>query len=337
MKMIKNITIFLLMLPLFVGMYYLNQIAWILEFILWIITYSFIFYLFHIIWRKIRKKEISMFSVFLQKFLLSMSSILLTTALLLWYFWYYQTVLHPLVLQQHTISNWNKTLVFQDMIHIWSEQYYKNIATEIADFKNKGYVYYFEWVRPGTSENMNKFNHALGIEFDEKLYKNLAATYGLVPQDATMFLNIVNNKDINVDQNIDEIIQQYEALRIEKNMEKPQKNKPINVNTEIVTLLAWLEWRELELLQFVNKSMLSLLTKNEQFLSSIQENFWNQELFEIILEWRNVTVADKIINSEDTLIFATYWALHYDWVLELLQENDPSWKVVENKDFYPFQ
>lgn len=335
--MIKNIIIFLLFLPLFAGMYYLNQVAWILEFTLWIISYSFIFYLFHIIWRKIRKNEVLIFSVFLQKFLLSISSVLVITTLLFGYFWYYQTVLHPLTLQQHTISNWEKTLVFQEMIHIWNENYYKSIANELSDYKNKGYVYYFEWVRKWTQENMDKFNQALWIEFDEDLYKNLAATYWLIEQDKGMFLNLVNNKDINVDQDINEIIQQYETLKIEKNIEDVTPNKPINVNKDIVTLLAELEWRELQLLQFINKSMLTLLIKNEEALSAIHENFWNQELLEIILEWRNVTVADKIINSGDKLIFATYWALHYDWILELLQENDPSWKVTESKIFYPFQ
>jgi hypothetical protein len=335
--MIKNIIIFLLFLPLFAGMYYLNQVVWILEFTLWIISYSFIFYLFHIIWRKIRKKEILIFSVFLQKFLLSMSSLLVISTLLFWYFWYYQTILNPLSLQQHTVSNWKKTLVFQEMIHIWSEQYYQNIATEISKHKNKDYVYYFEWVKRWSQKNMDKFDLALGIEFDEKLYKNLAATYWLIPQNNEDFLNLVNDRDINVDQNIDEIIQKYEELKVTKNTKNITPNKPINVNKDIVDMLAELEWRELELLQFINKSMLSLLTKNEEFLQIVQKNFWNQELFEILLEWRNITVADKIIHSEDKLIFATYWALHYEWVLKLLQENDPNWKVTQSKKFYPFQ
>lgn len=335
--MIKNIIIFLLFLPLFTWMYYLNEFAGILEFTLWIIIYSFIFYLFHIIWKKIWKKEILLFQIFLQKFLLSIGTLLLTTIIFFGYFWYYQTIMYPLNLEQHTVSNWEKTLVFQKMIHIWSEKYYQDIANEISNYKQKDYVYYFEWVRWWTVENMNKFNQALWIEFDENLYKNLAATYGLIPQDKSMFLDLINNKDINVDQDINEIIQKYEALKIEKNIENKTPNKPINVNKEIVSLLAKLEWRELQLLQFINKAMLSLLAKNEQFLSSIQEKFWNQELFEIILEWRNITVADKIIHSEDILIFATYWALHYEWILKLLQNDDPNWKVIANKNFYPFQ
>jgi hypothetical protein len=88
-----------------------------------------------------------------------------------------------------------------------------------------------------------------------------------------MFLNLVNNKDINVDQDINEIIQKYEALKIEKNIENISPNKPININKDIVTLLAELEGRELQLLQFINKAMLTLLIKNEEALSAIHENF----------------------------------------------------------------
>lgn len=335
--MIKNIIIFFLFLPLIIWMYYLNALAWVLEFILWIIMYSFIFYFFHIIWRKFRKKEKLLFEQFLQKFLLSISSLWLTVVFLLGFFWYYQTILHPLTLQQHTVSNWEKTLVFQEMIHIWSEQYYQKIVDEITQYKNKNYVYYFEWVRLGSEENSEKFNQALWIKFDENLYKNLAITYGLVNQDNHIFLNIVNDNDINVDQNIDEIIEKYETLKLEKNIVDLESSEPINLNNDIITMLAQLEWRELELLQFINKSMLTLLTKNDAFISAIQDNFWNKELLEIILEWRNKTVADTIINSEDTLIYATYWALHYKWVLKLLQENDSNWKVIESKNFYPFQ
>jgi hypothetical protein len=89
-------------------------------------------------------------------------------------------------------------------------------------------------------------------------------------------------------------------------------------------------------LQFVNLSFLSALTKNEEILSSLQNSFWNKILFEIILEWRNKVVAEEIINTQEKNIFATYWALHFDGVLKLLQESDPNWKIVSQKDFFPF-
>jgi hypothetical protein len=93
----------------------------------------------------------------------------------------------------------------------------------------------------------------------------------------------------------------------------------------------------LELLQFMNLTFLTTLTKNEDFLQSVQNNFWNELLFEVILEGRNKVIVDGIINTEDKNIFATYWALHFKWVLTWLQEQDKNWKIVSEKKFYPFQ
>jgi hypothetical protein len=33
----------------------------------------------------------------------------------------------------------------------------------------------------------------------------------------------------------------------------------------------------------------------------------------------------------------TYWLLHFNWVLKLLQKNDPSWKIIETKYLYPIK
>ena len=126
-------------------------------------------------------------------------------------------------------------------------------------------------------------------------------------------MNIINTQDYNIDMNIDEIISEYESLKVSKNIVK-EYEPPIDINTEIINTLSELSSRQLEVLQFVNLTFLTTLTKNEEFLQSIQNSFWNQLLFEIILEWRNKVVIEKIINSEDKKIFATYWALHFDGI-----------------------
>ncbi|MCP4522813.1 MAG: TraB/GumN family protein, partial [Candidatus Gracilibacteria bacterium] len=240
-------------------------------------------------------------------------------------------------LEQVTLSNGEKTLVFQKMIHIGSESYYSAIQDEITEYKNKDFTLYFEGVQPGSQENHDKFDIALGIKFDESLYKNFSKVYGLIPQDNQRFLGLVNDNDVNVDTNIDYIIEKYEALKIERNTPKTPTTPPIDASKEIINTLSELQGRELLVLQFVNKAILSALTKNESLTDSIQENFGNVELFEIILEGRNQIVADKIISSGDTKIFATYGALHYNGVLELLKQNDPNWKIISQKDFYPIQ
>lgn len=334
--MYKYFILFILYIPIFSAIYYLNQIAGILEFILWMIMYLSIFYFFHVLWRYYRKKDYLHIIEYAKKFYISLATLLLFSVWILWSFWYYQLIHKPLNLEQITISNWDKTVVFQKMIHIAKSDYYSDIASDIENHKNNGYVYYFEWVKWWTDESINTFNKALWIEFDLNLYDNLSKLYWLVPQNNLDFLNIINTQDYNIDMNIDEIISEYESLKVSKNIVK-EYEPPIDINTEIINTLSELSSRQLEVLQFVNLTFLTTLTKNEEFLQSIQNSFWNQLLFEIILEWRNKIVVEKIINSEDKKIFATYWALHFDGIFTWLQKNDPNWKIISTKSFFPFQ
>lgn len=333
--MYKNIILILLYLPIFSGLYYLNQIAWILEFILGIIMYLSVFYFFHVIWTYFRKKDTLNLVEYGKKFYISLWILIYISAWLIWAFWYYHLEYKPLNISQVTLSNWDKNVVFQKMIHIAKPQYYSSIQEEIKKYKQNDYVFFFEWVQWWTQENVDKFNKALWIEFDANLYWNLSKLYDLVPQNNLELLNIENDKDFNIDMNIDEIIQAYEASKKQKNIEQ-NYSTPVDVNWEIISQLAELNSRQLKILQFINLSFLSALTKNEDVLSSLQNSFWNEVLFNIILEWRNEVVAKEIISSEEKNIFATYWSLHFNGILQLLQENDLNWKIVSEKPFFPF-
>ena len=333
--MYKYIILIILYFPIFSWLYYLNKVAWILEFILGMIMYLTVFYLFHIVWKHYRKKEELDLIEYGKKFYLSVGTLIYVTVWIIWLFWYYHLEYKPLNISQVTISNWEKNVVFQKMIHIAKPHYYESIQQEIKNYKQDGYVYFFEWVQWWSEENMEKFNKALWIEFDTNLYSNLSKLYDLVPQKNWDFLNIENNEDYNIDMNIDEIIQEYEQAKKQANITN-QYSTPVDVNWEIINQLTQLNPRQLVILQFVNLSFLSALTKNEEVLSAIQNNFWNEILFNIILEWRNKVVAEEIINSQENNIFATYWALHFDWILQLLQENDSNWKIISEKPFFPF-
>lgn len=334
--MSKYLLLLFLYIPIFSGLYYFNQLVWILEFTLWAIMYLTIFYFFHVVWSRFRKRDHLYIIEYAKKFYISLGTIIFLTVGILAWFWYYQLEYKPLALNQITLSNWDKTVVFQKMIHIAKPNYYNSISQEIENYKNQWFVYFFEWVKPGTEENSDNFNAALWIEFEADLYDNLSKLYALEAQNNLQFLWIVNNKDYNVDMNIDEIIWEYKDLKVENNITN-EYSPAIDINGEIVTALAQLNSRQLEVLQFVNLTFLTTITKNEDFLQKIQNNFWNELLFQVILEWRNQVIVDAIIDSKDKNIFATYWALHFKWVLEWLQEKDANWKIVSEKPFFPFQ
>lgn len=334
--MIKNIIAVILSLIVMAGFYYINQLAGVLQIILTLLVYGMVLFSIHYFWRSFRKKSIMDFTEFMINFIISSTTFIIVITASLGYFGYYHNIQNPLTIEQNTITNWEKTVVFQNMIHIWSENFYDKIAQEITKYKQDGYVYFFEWVKLGSQESSKAFDEALWVEFDEDLYDNMSKLYGLVSQNNSMFLWLVNELDFNVDTNMDNIIWEYENLKIEKNIQK-QYEAPIDVNSQTIETLAHLQGRELQMLIFVNQAILSAMTKNETIMNQIQNTFWNEELFEVILHGRNKIVAEEIIQSEYNKIFATYWALHFDGILEILQQDDPNWKIVETKEFLPFQ
>ena len=84
------------------------------------------------------------FPEFMRNFILSATLFIIVISGGLGYFGYYHNILHPKTLNQYTLSNGEKTLVFQEMIHIGSENFYDSIAQEIKTYKQDGFVYYFE-------------------------------------------------------------------------------------------------------------------------------------------------------------------------------------------------
>lgn len=242
---------------------------------------------------------------------------------------------------KYTISNGEKTVIFQAMSHIWSQNFYDSVLQDLTEKKEEWYIYYYEWVRPWTEENMEKFDQALWVEFDDKLYENFSKLYWVVHQDNSIYYNVVNDKDYNIDASIDDIIQFYESDEL-NNIEAHNSWEDYLVETkdlssEVIDIVSQLNNRELWIIQYLNKAILNAIIWSEQTQSFIQENFSNQRLFEVILEKRNDILAEEIISTQETKIFITYWLLHFKWVLEILQSNDEKWKIIDTQFSYPIQ
>ena len=322
----------------FIVMYYISGLIWILESALSIIIYILIFYFLYIMWKKIRKQMPMFFNHFIIYFLYRLSVLIILIIGLIWSFAYYNNEISPAPMPEITISNWEKTIIFQAMSHIWTEIFYKNIVDNITENKKDWYVYFFEWVKPGTPENTEKFNQALWVKFDAELYKNFSKLYWVSNQDNLDFLWLVNELDFNVDLNLDEIVEQYEKNIEWQENEKQIKNQvPIDVTEQITEILLNLNEKQLKILVYINQSILNFIIKSTWLQEILTNNFTNTELFDVILNKRNEVLSDAIINSEHNKIYITYWLLHFKWVLELLQENDSNWNIVWERYYYPIK
>jgi len=239
---------------------------------------------------------------------------------------------------EYTISNWEKTVKFQAMSHIWTQSFYDNVRLNLKKYKEDNWVYFFEWVKPWTKENLDKFNNAIWIKFDKDLYKNFSKLYWVVNQDNQYFMWLVNNNDFNVDINMDQIVELYEKKLNSKENNKKYKNKlPVDANKVIIETLSQLNNKELKILVYINQAILNFIIWSDNTQTFLTENFANKDLFEVILWERNKVIANSIINSEYNKIYMTYWLLHFKWVLKLLQKNDKRWKIIWTKNLYPIK
>ncbi|MBW7954585.1 hypothetical protein H3C61_02105 [Candidatus Gracilibacteria bacterium] len=334
-------TLFFLILILS-GYFYISGIIGVVGFSLALFIYSVFFYILYYFLKKFKDKNYTFFSyqnynVFLNYFLNRIVALIVTLFVIIGGFAYYENDISPATIPVYKITNGDKTVIFHGMSHIGTKDFYNKVKENIKKYKKLGYTLYFEGVRPGNEQNHKDFDNALGVKFDEKTYDSFSKLYGLVNQDNSIFLNLVNNKDINVDVSMDDIMEKYNNIKQTSGLQNRQYNQPIDINDVVVRELSKLNPKELELFRYVNKSFINFILKSEEIQSTIQNNFSNKELFEVILDERNKVIADKIIHSEDKNIIATYGLLHFKGIFELLKQNDVKWRIEKIDYLYPLK
>jgi len=264
---------------------------------------------------------------------------MLIITVIIWWLAYYFNEISPAPMPEFTLYNWEKTVKFQAMSHIWTETFYKTIVKNITKYKEEWWVYFYEWVKSGTKENAEKFNKAIWITFDQNLYKNFSKLYWVSNQDNRDFIWLVNDLDFNVDLNMDEIMKLYDKkIEAKTKWKKEFKSKiPLDANKTIIETLSKLNDRELKVLVYINQAILNFIIGSEWTKNFLKNNFTNTDLFDVILGKRNEVISNAIIKSKYKKIYITYWLLHFKWVFKLLKENNPNWRIYSENNLYPIK
>lgn len=302
-----------------------------------ILWYSIILYIIYFIWKKIRYGKamgyLHFFSFYLYKITLTLCIIVIWG----WAFIAYHNILVPATLPYYKISNGEQTLHFQTMSHIASQSFYTYVRDDIFKAKKDGFVLYFEGVRPGSEENMNKFNSALGVELEPGTYDKLSELYGIVAQDNSYFLWLVNNKDYNIDLSIDEIIEIYEAKKeLSATSDRNLLWSGSVLSSEMQNIDAYINdmsEREISFLRYINQAFMNMIIKNESIRTIIMKAVWNEDIFTVILDDRNAHLVKSINDNPKKDIFIIYGLMHFDGVYELLKQSDSRWEIQESWEY----
>ncbi len=297
-----------------------------------------LFYLFSAIFDKLflkdKVKNKYDYLKFLYKNFYKISIVFLIIYFLLFNFIWYQIYYNPPKIPQYILTNWDKKVIFQTMSHIWSSWFYREISEVLNKYRDNWYVFFYEWVRPWSKENHDKFNKLIWFNFSWETYTYLSKLYWLVNQNNSLFLWNFQSLNKNVDISMDDIIKYYEerGWKYENEIVKIQ-----DIENQTNNLINSLNSVQLFFIQNVNKSIFSMFMKNQKLQNIVQNNFTNKDIFSIILDKRNEIIANEIINWEEKNIFVMYWMLHYNWVFDLLKKSDSKWRVENIIYFNPLK
>ena len=305
--------------------------------ILWIFLFAFIIsYATARLGRALRHEGTPLvLSDFARQFFFRVSVVVLSLAVVITTFVVYHNQISPATLPILTISNGIHTIEFQTMSHIATPRFYDEVRGRIADAKARGYVLFYEGVRPGTPESREAFDRALGVRFGSGLYAHMSSLYGLTAQDNEKFLRIGNDFDYNVDVSLDTIMEMYRAKYGTGETARATDTHPADVSEMVRQIDGMLTARERGLIAYVNRSFVNFFMKSEWAQEEMIDASDHEDIMDIILNSRNDLVAKTINESPHDRIFLLYGLLHVNGILDKLRQIDPSYHVVGIGESYP--
>ena len=331
----QKLNMFITIVSVIWTMFFLVYFFWWWE-LLWSLLvlslYIFILYGVVYLYKRIRKQETPYLKPFFVRWYIRIARLFLLFLIIMFAFTKYQNEINPVSTPIYTLTNWERNIQFQTVMHIWTAKYYSQLLSSLKHSKENWYVLYYEWVVIDDDKKADKFNTALWVNFGASFYESFSKLYWLEHQDNSIFMEVVNDKDFNVDIPISKVIDIYEQKYWEIIYDE---SKILNVTDVMIQRLASMKEHQLLLLRTIFKSSINFMVKHDNIQSQIVKLLQLNRIIDIILEERNDYLANYILNSDDKNIHVMYGKLHFKWVLERLQKADPRWKVVGYVDAYP--
>lgn len=212
------------------------------------------------------------------------------------------------------------------MMHIASEGFYDDIREDMQKLVGQEYVFFYEWVRPGTDESLEKLWALMWTDVSPEMYDAIGTMAALMPQKPEEFITILPS--MNVDVSTDDIVRIAEEKKLQtptsqsdELIQRMQISYPtMNPTQKYVTSVA-------------SRAILNLILRiyeRPEIAASLESQV---PVFAVILWERNKNIVTTIQWSPAKHIYMHYGALHFPWVLALLQNDDPRWKEISRTSF----
>jgi hypothetical protein len=249
-----------------------------------------------------------------------------------------------------TLSSGTKTVVFQGMQHIGSEDFYKAVVFDLEQALADGYTLFYEGVTPvdGRPDLTDWFNQTLrGTKQDlSSGYKQMAEECGLSFQlnyfdPITADMAIHPSKHVTADANFLEMKTEYDRLmqsdpafaaamaaKAAKAETDGRSSDSPDPFTKFLNLLNGATPEQKRLAGIVCRGVLGMAVSGALGGETDPAS-------RIILDFRNGVLARFVTESPADKIYITYGAAHFPGFLAELQKRDPSFAIRTVKGVRP--
>lgn len=302
-----------------------------IPFVLFIIQIILIaFALFFLVWI-FRRQNAGKWEKIVPRYILTMTATLWFFITLFLSFVGYQHIV-PGVISDITLTRSGQQIVFLEMSHIASPDFYTSKKSTLESLSASGYTILFEWVKPGTPENEKIFNQSLGFDLSPTLYRTIADLIWLQSQDnAFLFSSISTGSLVSVDLSIDEIVT---LMGTGSQIQAP--TEVVNIESEIIKATGLLTPQERQFAGWVARGLLSWSLKQSDDIDRLLVSWPQSRLFETIIDRRNDAIVAYVQEHPTENIAIIYGALHFNWVYESLQRLDPTWTITGIDSINPY-
>jgi hypothetical protein len=254
----------------------------------------------------------------------------------------------PTAVPLATLSNGQKTVVFQGMQHVGSEDFYKSVVFDLEQALADGYTLFYEGVTPvdGRPDLTDWFNEALrGTKQDlSGGYKRMAEQCGLSfqlnyfdPIKADMAIH--PSRHVTADANFLEMKTEYErlmrevpgfaaAMAAKAAKAKQAKSDSGDPFDGLLEYLAQATPEQKKLAGIVCRGVLGMAVSGALGAENDPAN-------RIIVDFRNKTLARFVAESTSDRIYITYGAAHFPGFFAELQKRDPKFAIRSVKGVRP--
>jgi hypothetical protein len=241
--------------------------------------------------------------------------------------------LNPPLVPQATLTNGDKTVVFQGMMHIGSEGFYKSVVFDVEEALSEGYTIFYEGVQDDPagdewfsqtlagggdlSSSYTALGDICGLSFQLDYFKLLEADKAVHPE-----------RHVAADVSTAEMMREYQRL-VDTDpdfaaraaaAQAPAPKEGETTGGGVGTLLGMVQGAtpgQRQLIGYACRGWMSTILGSKSAPSALDP---------VILDFRNRELAKRIEAGPDK-IYITYGAGHLPGLIAELKASDPAWDV----------